>query len=70
MEIHIGKMIKAELKRQGRTVKWFQQEINRSRSAVYEIFRQESINTELLAIISIALNHDFFKDISEIIAIS
>lgn len=70
MEIHIGKMIKAELKRQGRTVKWFQLKINRSHSAVYEIFRQESINTELLAIISIALNHDFFKDISDIIAIS
>ncbi len=65
MSIHIGNRIKEELKQQGRSVRWFQNQIHRSHSAVYEIFKQQDINTDLLETISKVLNHDFFKDISE-----
>ena len=64
MDYHIGKMIKAELERQGRSVKWFEDQINRSHSACYDIFRSHDINTELLKKITNVLAHDFFKDIS------
>lgn len=64
MDKHIGEMIKAELKRQGRTVKWFESQINRSHSACYDIFRSHDINTELLKTICKVLNHDFFIDLS------
>ncbi|MBR4325823.1 MAG: hypothetical protein IKP73_09900 [Bacteroidales bacterium] len=65
MDIHIGKLIKEELRSQGRSVKWFESQINRSHSAVYDIFRSHDINTELLKTISKVLNHDFFIDLSE-----
>lgn len=65
MDIHIGQLIKEELRSQGRSVKWFESQINRSHSAVYDIFRSHDINTELLKTISKVLNHDFFIDLSE-----
>ena len=65
MDIHIGKLIKEELRRQGRSVKWFEEQIHRSHSACYDIFRSHDINTELLKTISKVLNHDFFIDLSE-----
>ena len=64
MDIHIGKLIKEELRRQGRSVKWFEEQIHRSHSACYDIFRSHDINTELLKTISKVLNHDFFIDLS------
>ena len=45
MDIHIGQLIKEELRSQGRSVKWFESQINRSHSAVYDIFRSHDINT-------------------------
>lgn len=64
MDIHIGKLIKQELRSQGRSVKWFEEQIHRSHSACYDIFRSHDINTELLKTISKVLNHDFFIDLS------
>lgn len=58
--IHIGKLIKQELERQERTPSWLAKKINCERPNVYYIFRQESINTDLLLRISKALNHNFF----------
>ena len=40
--IHIGNMIKAELKAQGRTVTWFAKAINTTRTNVYKILDKES----------------------------
>lgn len=65
MSIHIGKKIKAELERQGRTKVWLAKQINRSESVCYNILKREYIDTDLLKTISIALNYDFFKDLSE-----
>jgi hypothetical protein len=58
--IHIGKLIEEEMKRQERTPVWLAKKINCERPNVYYIFRQESINTDLLLRISRALNHNFF----------
>ncbi|MBD5189617.1 MAG: XRE family transcriptional regulator [Bacteroidales bacterium] len=46
------------------TVKWFATQLNCDRRNVYDIFLRQSIDTELLWRISVILNHDFFKDIS------
>ncbi len=62
---HIGKLIKEELERQERTPTWLARKINCERPNVYYIFRQQSINTDLLMQISRALNFDFFSMFSE-----
>ncbi|MBR4327341.1 MAG: XRE family transcriptional regulator [Bacteroidales bacterium] len=64
MSLHIGKRIKEVLERQGRTKVWFASAINRSRTACYDIFKNPTIDTELLILISKALKHDFLIDLS------
>lgn len=63
--IHIGKIIKNELNRQGRSNIWFAHAINRSESSCYYIFKQKNIDIELLKTISQALNYDFFQVLSD-----
>lgn len=46
---------------QERSPTWLARKINCERPNVYYIFQQQSINTDLLLRISIALNHDFFS---------
>ena len=62
--IHLGTMIKKELKVQGRTVVWLAHTINMERSSIYKIFERNSVDVGLLIRISIVMNHDFFQDIS------
>ena len=59
--IHIGKLIEEEMMRQERTPAWLARKINCARPNVYYIFRQESLNTDLLLRISQALKYDFFQ---------
>ena len=59
--IHIGKIIEEEMMRQERTPAWLARKINCARPNIYYIFRQESVNTDLLLRISQALKHDFFQ---------
>lgn len=59
--IHIGCLIKEEMIRQERTPTWLARKINCERTNIYYIFSQQSINTELLLQLSIALGVDFFK---------
>lgn len=66
--IHIGKLIEEELRKQERTPAWLAKKINCERTNMYYIFRQESINTNLLLRISLALHHDFFVYYSNEIA--
>ena len=63
--VHIGEIIRQELLKQERTPAWLARKINCERPNVYYIFRQSSINTDLLVRISEALNVDFFKVYSE-----
>lgn len=63
--INIGKIIEEELRRQERTPTWLARKINCERTNIYYIFRQSSINTEMLRLISQALQTDFFKFYSD-----
>jgi len=60
-EIHIGKIIKAELERQGRTKSWLAKQINCDRSNIYHIFERKTIYTDQLMKVSVALGVDFFR---------
>ena len=53
-------IIHEELLRQGRTVLWLSQQLGCNRTNIYNIFVRDSISTDLLMKISIALNKDFF----------
>ncbi len=61
-DVHIGQLIKSELKRQGRTVSWLAEKIFCEKSNIYKMFRRKSIDLEQLMRISEALNHNFLKD--------
>lgn len=63
--INVGQIIKEELDRQERSVGWLAKKIGCNRSAVYRYVARNSIDTAVLAEISVALKHDFFKDLSE-----
>ena len=59
--VHIGELIRKEMERQERTPTWLAKKINCQRPNVYYIYRTESINTDLLEKISLALQVDFFS---------
>lgn len=59
-EIHVGSLIKEELKRQERSISWFARKLYCDRSNVYDIFKRESVDTELLLRISLVLKRNFF----------
>lgn len=63
----IGFLIKEELERQERSISWFARKLSCDRSNVYRLFQKESIDTGLLARISILLGRDFFSDLSQYI---
>lgn len=60
----IGCLIKEELEKQERSISWFARKLSCDRSNIYRLFQKDSIDTKLLARISILLNHDFFADLS------
>lgn len=64
--VHIGNLIKARFERMPRsyTVARFARQLHCRRGNIYDIFKRETIDTELLKRISKALNHDFFRDLS------
>lgn len=62
IKVHIGSLIGEELRRQRRPASWLAQEICCDRTNVYKILRKDSIDTELLCRISVALSHDFFAE--------
>ena len=63
--MHIGKHIEKIFREQGRSVKWFAENLCYDRRNIYKIFHKESIDTALLKKISILLNHNFFIDLAE-----
>ena len=62
--VHIGKLIKQEMERQDRKPTWLAKKISCDRTNVYHIYKQESLNTEVIVRISLALNHNFFTDLA------
>lgn len=61
----IGELIKEELALQERSISWFARQLSCDRSNVYRIFQKSSIDTNVLARISIILHHNFFEDLAE-----
>ena len=64
-EIHIGKLIQRKLKEQERSGAWLARKLFTDPSNVSKIIRKQHIDTELLMRISLVLNFDFFKYLSE-----
>ena len=65
-ELHIGKIIKQQLKQQQRSVSWLARQIGYDRSALNALLNeQKDIHTSLLKRISTAMNIDFFIFYSE-----
>lgn len=64
-DLNIGKDIRDELKRQGRSVVWYADTIHSDRSNTYKMLKKRSIDLELLMQISELLQHDFLKDCSD-----
>ena len=60
----IGQIIKAEVERQGLSATQFADKICVSRTAVYNIYGQETMNSGMLAKISEVLHHNFFEELS------
>ena len=63
--MNIGKHIHEILKKQGKSAAWLAKEIPCERTNVYNIFKRKSLDARLLMRISIILQHDFFKELSE-----
>lgn len=59
-KVHIGKKIKEVWKHSRLKGTEFAALINRDRQVIYDIFKRESIDTDLLKQISKVLRHDFF----------
>ena len=60
--IHIGNLIEKEFRRQERSVSWLAKKLFCERTNIYDIFKRQSIDTEMLLRISEDLQHDFFQD--------
>ena len=69
MQIHIGNLIRDELRRQGHTNEWLADKISVNIRTVNKIFLKQTIDTQQLYQISKALDTDFFRIYSEILHI-
>jgi plasmid maintenance system antidote protein VapI len=63
--IHIGNIIKQELKKQERSASWLARQINIEESTCRRMLQKATIDTYRLQCISIALKFDFFALISQ-----
>lgn len=59
--IAIGKKIEEIFQEKGMKLSEFANRINRTPRSIYDIFKRDSIDTDLLFKISKALDHDFFN---------
>ena len=63
--IHIGSLIQEEFKKTGISLTALAQKMDKERSTVYDIFRREKIDTDLLYQLSEILKVDFFSAFSK-----
>ena len=63
--LHIGQLIKTVFDESGMSVSEFARRIHLERSTVYGIFERPSIDSMLLARISLVLKHNFLSDIEQ-----
>lgn len=64
MQIHIGNLIRDELRRQGHTNQWLMERIGVSERTLQRLFNKSSIDTQQLFLISSVLNTNFFRHYS------
>ena len=65
--IHFGDLIKERLFLQGRSVRWFALQMNCDRSNMYKLLSRAHLDTNFILRACKILEHDFFKDVSEIL---
>lgn len=63
--LHIGQLIKIVFDESGMTISEFARQIHLERTTVYNIFKRESIDSLLLARISLVLKHNFLFEIEQ-----
>ena len=63
--MHIGQHIKQVMKEKNITATQLAKDICCTRPHIHKIFRKDNLDISLLLHISKALQHDFFKDISD-----
>jgi DNA invertase Pin-like site-specific DNA recombinase len=66
-KIHIGRLIEAKMKEDGRSAAWLAKKLHCDRSNVYRIYKSHHINTEQLFTISKLLSHNFFTSYSSLL---
>lgn len=59
--IHIGHLIREQLKADNRSVSWLAREIHCTRNNLYKIFNKPSLDGDLILKISVAMNFNFFQ---------
>lgn len=60
MQVHIGNLIRDELRHQGRTNQWLADQLSVERSTVQRLFNKPSMDTQQLLRISKVLGKDMF----------
>ena len=65
--LHIGKMIRQELGKQGRKMSWFAVQIHCDRTNAYRILQRKNMDLELLIRISQVLEHNFVADVARLV---
>lgn len=63
--LHIGRLIRAKLEEKGQTVTWLARQVPCSRTNIYKIFDRPSIDTDMLARLSVIMGFDFFAALSD-----
>lgn len=64
MQVHIGNLIRDELRHQGHTNEWLMDRIGVSERTLQRLFNKPSIDTQQLFLISSVLNTNFFRHYS------
>lgn len=67
MQIHIGNLIRDELRHQGRTNQWLTDRLDIDRRTLQRLYNKPSIDTQQLFRISKILGVDLFKRYSELL---
>ena len=59
--IHIGHLIREQMKKDQRSASWLAREIHCTRNNLYKIFSKPSLDSDLILRISVAMNFNFFQ---------
>ena len=59
--LHIGHLIREQLKKDQRSASWLAREIGCTRNHVYKVFNKASLDTDLILAISKAMKFNFFQ---------